>query len=479
MTKSHRSRSPLENVKKSFPLNLFIEGSKVLVVGGGRVGLRKVESLLTSCAKIHLVCPDCVPELQELALQHRIVWSKRTFEPKDLEGCTLAFACTDSRAVNRSVLEVARTQAILCCCADGNWVDGDFTTPAMIRQGDLVVSVSTNGHSCQRAKAVKTFLQQTIASQGKLALGVIGISHEELSLRQLQQFLPNESLLEQQIVCLKACQGVQEFLIISTCNRFELIVLAQENLLETMLLQKIFGLPVESFQYRNEEAFQHLAEVVAGLRAQVLGESHIVAQVKQAILTAQTNGWLGAQLKSLFDLIFRTARQIRHVTSGSLEVNEIEQIALQWLAEKGIRPHCVGVIGTGQLGTAIVTLLRQQNIEVLWFYHEKIPPTSEGVRLLPLEAIDSLQLHPEVLIGAARRSKPFSFVIPDSVQLIDLGLPPNFAPECGAVGLDDLKLWYRQRQGVLDTLFETTSEAIAAVAPEFTQWLQGINGVLP
>ena len=93
----------------------MIEGRTVLVVGGGRVGQRKVELLLDAGACVVLVCPDCVVELTELAAAERIVYEARRFQPEDIQGKSLVFACTDDKHVNRAILEHAQAGRIHCC----------------------------------------------------------------------------------------------------------------------------------------------------------------------------------------------------------------------------------------------------------------------------------------------------------------------------------------------------------------------------
>src|SRR2546421_4315920 len=73
---------------------LRLEGRRCLVVGGGEVGLEKVEGLLACDASVTLVAPRAHPALVELALEGSITWVRREYRADDLEGCLIAIAAT-------------------------------------------------------------------------------------------------------------------------------------------------------------------------------------------------------------------------------------------------------------------------------------------------------------------------------------------------------------------------------------------------
>src|SRR5947209_12637853 len=92
---------------------LRLDGRRCLVVGGGEVGLEKVEGLLGCGADVTLVAPDAGPELEELAREGSIRWERRAYEPADLEGVFLAIASTDDTDVNTRAHEEAEPRAML------------------------------------------------------------------------------------------------------------------------------------------------------------------------------------------------------------------------------------------------------------------------------------------------------------------------------------------------------------------------------
>src|SRR5437588_41416 len=89
---------------------LRLSARPCLVVGGGEVGLEKVEGLLACDADVTLVAPEAVSELQELAAERSIRWEHRAFEPGDLDGRFLVIAATADTDVNISVYEEAERE---------------------------------------------------------------------------------------------------------------------------------------------------------------------------------------------------------------------------------------------------------------------------------------------------------------------------------------------------------------------------------
>src|SRR5687768_1145049 len=97
---------------------LRLSGRRCLVVGGGGVGLEKVEGLLACGADVTLVSPEAVDELRELAREGSISWERREYRAEDLEGTFLAIAATGDTDVNIRVFEDAERRAMLVNVVD-------------------------------------------------------------------------------------------------------------------------------------------------------------------------------------------------------------------------------------------------------------------------------------------------------------------------------------------------------------------------
>jgi uroporphyrin-III C-methyltransferase / precorrin-2 dehydrogenase / sirohydrochlorin ferrochelatase len=99
-----------------YPLLLDLAGRRVVVVGGGRVALRRARGLLEADAVVHVVAPDVLPELAALD----VVVHRRRYAAADLAGAWLVHACTDDPAVNAAVAAEAERRHVFCVRADAS-----------------------------------------------------------------------------------------------------------------------------------------------------------------------------------------------------------------------------------------------------------------------------------------------------------------------------------------------------------------------
>jgi len=144
-----------------FPVCLNLDGKKCLVVGAGDVGIRKVRNLLEYGAQ-HIVLLDGRATLkseQEFSRNKQVLIEKRHFCEDDLKDKFLVFACTGDRETNEQIGELCRQKGILCNIVSQP-EKGNFIQPAMLRQGDLSITVSSNGKSPALVKKIKDSLKQ-------------------------------------------------------------------------------------------------------------------------------------------------------------------------------------------------------------------------------------------------------------------------------------------------------------------------------
>ena len=161
-----------------FSIELNLEGRNVLVVGGGRIALRKVKSLVPTGARITVVAPQFDPEFNAFCRHSErseessqfsnsasavrslsITLKQRPYEPLDLRGIFMVFICTDKPAVNAQVSNDARARRILVNNAC-DYLDGDFIVPARMDFGEnIAVTVSTQGRAPSLAKKLKQKIQ--------------------------------------------------------------------------------------------------------------------------------------------------------------------------------------------------------------------------------------------------------------------------------------------------------------------------------
>jgi siroheme synthase-like protein len=134
---------------------LKLTGRRCVVVGGGEIGLEKVEGLLACDGDVTLIAPDAVAGLQEYAREGSIRWKQRSYAGgSDLEGVFMAIAATDDTDVNIAVYNDAERRAMLVNVVDVPPLC-NFILPAIVRTGPLAIAISTGGASPALAKRMK------------------------------------------------------------------------------------------------------------------------------------------------------------------------------------------------------------------------------------------------------------------------------------------------------------------------------------
>jgi precorrin-2 dehydrogenase/sirohydrochlorin ferrochelatase len=139
---------------------LRLTGRRCVVVGGGEIGLEKVEGLLACDGRVVLIAPDAVPELSALAAEGSIEWIRREYETGDLEGTFIAIAATADTDINIRVYDDAEKRAMLVNVVDVPPLC-NFILPAIVRTGPLAIAISTAGASPALAKRIKAQIADT------------------------------------------------------------------------------------------------------------------------------------------------------------------------------------------------------------------------------------------------------------------------------------------------------------------------------
>jgi precorrin-2 dehydrogenase/sirohydrochlorin ferrochelatase len=145
-------------VRYAYPLMLDVSERLIIIIGGGSVAARKAKGVLDAGAtRIRMIAPDFCGDIPDPV--ERIT---EPYNPRHLEGAGLVFAATDNPEVNAAVVRDAHRLGLLVSRADSAEEDaGDFATPAVLREDDLVVTVSAGG-SPALAAAVRDQLRLRI-----------------------------------------------------------------------------------------------------------------------------------------------------------------------------------------------------------------------------------------------------------------------------------------------------------------------------
>ncbi len=162
-----------------FPLFLKLEGRPCLLVGGGRVGEGKLKSLLRAGARVKVVAPKVTADVQRLAKSAEIVWRKRKFTARDLDGMFLVVAATSSHPTNAGIFEEARRRGVLCNAVDDPR-NCDFYYPAVLRRGNLQIAISTAGSSPELAARLRKEMESFFGPEYGPWLDHLGRQREDL-----------------------------------------------------------------------------------------------------------------------------------------------------------------------------------------------------------------------------------------------------------------------------------------------------------
>jgi precorrin-2 dehydrogenase/sirohydrochlorin ferrochelatase len=158
-----------------YPVNLDLAGRRVLVVGGGEVAARKVAGLLRAGAAVTVVAPDAVPEI---AQDPDVRWHQRPYRRGEVASYRLAITATDDPAVNRQVARDGDAANVLVNSADDP-ANCSFILPAVVRRGDLQLTVSTNGRSPAFASWARRRLEQTFTDTHARVLDILSQVRDE------------------------------------------------------------------------------------------------------------------------------------------------------------------------------------------------------------------------------------------------------------------------------------------------------------
>ncbi len=166
-----------------FPMFLKLAGRPCLVVGAGRVGEPKIQSLLAVGATVRAVDRRATPQVRKWAREGKISWAARDFDPGDLDGVLLVVASV-SAETNERISWEARRRGVLC-----NVVDDpercDFYYPAVVRRGDLQIAISTGGKSPALAQRLRKQLQKQFGPEYELWVRELGEARQRLLKRRM------------------------------------------------------------------------------------------------------------------------------------------------------------------------------------------------------------------------------------------------------------------------------------------------------
>lgn len=160
-------------MQDGYPIVLRLRGASCTIVGGGGAAARKIGPLLEAGARVTVISPGVHPDIRALGASGRLTVIGRPYGgAADLQGAALVFAATDRDGVNAAVCRDAEALGIPVCDA-GRPERGTFLLPAVLRQGRLVLAVSTSGASPSLARKIRDELADAYGPEYAEALDVL------------------------------------------------------------------------------------------------------------------------------------------------------------------------------------------------------------------------------------------------------------------------------------------------------------------
>lgn len=186
---------------------------------------------------------------------------------------------------------------------------------------------------------------------------VIGVNHKTAPVEVRERFAIPEDRLPEAMKLLAGYPGIEEGMIVSTCNRVEMVARSVNGTADMRgFVRKLYDLDPHQYEpylyeYRDTEAVRHIFRVASSLDSMVVGEPQILGQVKEAYATARAVGAVNSQLDALLTRAFAVAKRVRTDTSIASSSVSIASVAVD-LAKKifgSLQGKTVYLVGAGKM----------------------------------------------------------------------------------------------------------------------------------
>jgi glutamyl-tRNA reductase len=287
--------------------------------------------------------------------------------------------------------------------------------------------------------------------------------------------------------------GIEELFVISTCNRTEIYGFSENAHNLSKLLSSQTQGSLQTFNdiayvKNGEAAIEQLFNVATGLDSQILGDYEIVGQIKQAVKFAKSNGFIGAYLERLVNLVYETSKEIKTNTGLSGGTVSVAFAAIQYLKEQvaDISSKNILLIGTGKIGRNtcknLVDYLDTKNITLINRTGSKAVElaTELGLQYAAVEDLSKHLHEAEIILVATNAPEPVIFKSHLEGKghkiIIDLSIPYNVEtaaqalPNVTLVNVDELS---KIKDATLEKRKAEVPKATAIIEKyinEFLEW---------
>ncbi len=333
---------------------------------------------------------------------------------------------------------------------------------------------------------------------------LVGLNHRCAPIELRERLAFRQEHLSDAFARLRREIGLEESMILSTCNRVEIyasvtVLDGTIDRLHRFLSEHgnvdLLGLRARLYSYTEPQSIHHLFSVASGLDSMVLGESEILHQVKQAYEQARCYQATGKVLNVLFQKALNAAKEVRTQTGIGQGCASIGTVAVT-LSEKifgSLSNQTVLLIGVGKIGEQTVKRLAVRGVQRIRVMNRTLPravTVASAYHATPLALEELQQQLVDVDIVITSTSAPSSVLKRAEVVeamhrrhhrplcLIDLGVPRNVDPAAGEIenvylfDIDDLQGIMDQHQAKRRQAIDQSQRILEQKADRFLTWWQ-------
>lgn len=165
-----------------FPMFIELNEKHCVIVGGGAVALRKAKALLSFGAKVVVVAPVILEELNHC----NIIFIRREFKEEDMKDAFLVIAATDDEALNQEIVQLCKERNVFVNSATTK-ENGTFLFPGLVKKKDITIGVSTAGKSPAVTKRICEDITNKIPDSYAEILDQLEEARNEVKLRVKEQ----------------------------------------------------------------------------------------------------------------------------------------------------------------------------------------------------------------------------------------------------------------------------------------------------
>lgn len=333
-------------------------------------------------------------------------------------------------------------------------------------------------------------------SNSQTQLRCLGLNYRTAPVAVRERFAVPRSGLVQGNAAIAALQGVQECVLLSTCNRTEIYYWTESpDLAHRNIMAYFFGGEIPSevssacfYDYQSESALEHLACVAAGLDSMVVGETEIFGQLKEAYRAAQEAGSTSTAANRTFQRVFSVGKKVRtetQITSGPTSLGAVA-VQLAGRALGNLEGANVLVVGAGEIARSTAQSLRSRGAESIFVAnrsYDRALLLAEQVGGKVIRFAEWIPYLEQIDIVIVSTAAPVYVVTADvlsavlaarsqrSLFLIDLSVPRNVDPACAVLpgvhlyDIDDM-------QGIVSDTHSRRASQIEQGRGIIRDWLQ-------